>query len=205
METAAWSFTGLASGVYRVFATWTGASANSTKARYSIFDGTTTLRSAVFVDQERAPVNGPRDGGVVFQQLAGAVDIRSGALRVSLNNLVDTEADGANVIADAIRIERLAGTVNPGGGGSPKQLSIIGGTLDVGSTYRADFQEVAPEVNTNDPSIHGIADLHTLGVSGPYYGFSLEEISHVPHGAKRIACSRCLVSAGRACGAAGWR
>src|SRR5262249_41044378 len=135
VQTASWTFTGLIPGLYRVFATWKSAPANSTSAPYSIFDST-TQRATLFVDQQRAPTNGPRDGGVVFQQLGDAVNIPSSTLKVQLSNQVPLELqDGANVIADAVRIERLAGIVSPGRPGASDTLEVTTIILGPGSTY----------------------------------------------------------------------
>src|SRR5262249_13851439 len=112
-STAEWAFTGLTPGLYRVFTTWTSGPDRSTSAPYSIFDDT-TLRATALINQEKAPVGGPRAGGVEFQQLAGTVNIPSGTLKVQLSNRVPVEQDGQAVVADAVRIERLAGTVSPG-------------------------------------------------------------------------------------------
>src|SRR5262249_6130003 len=84
--TANWSFTGLTPGSYRVLATWTSAPDHSSSVLYTIRDNT-TLRSGSRVNQELAPDRGPRNGGVVFQTLAG-VNITSGTLNVQLSNQV---------------------------------------------------------------------------------------------------------------------
>lgn len=131
--TASWVFTGLPPGFYRVFATWPASAANSTKAPYSIFEGS-ALRATGLVNQELHPTGGPEEDGHDFQQLADVVPIRFGTLKVQLTNQVPTETDGANVIADAIRIERLAGVLNLTG------LSRAGDvTLGIGSTYQVDL------------------------------------------------------------------
>ncbi|MFL5240612.1 MAG: PKD domain-containing protein [Gemmataceae bacterium] len=154
---ASWDFTNLTPGLYRVFATWTSGSDRSTGARYSILDKTVS-RGTFFVDQEQASTNGPRatdPQGVLrqFQQLGGAVNITSGTLRVQLSNKVDTERDGADVIADAVRIERLAGTLSPGSVGPNDVGTLVFTTsavLGPGSTIRVDFVNTAPAVNSVD-------------------------------------------------------
>lgn len=147
---AQWTFTDLTPGLYRVFATWPfdahNASFNSglsTAAPYRIFDDA-TLRATVAVDQEKAPSGGPHVGGVVFQQLAGTVNVTSGTLKVQLSNRVSPEQDGAGVVADAVRIERLAGTLRPGFhtpfGFTPEALHLGSATLGRGSTFQVFFK-----------------------------------------------------------------
>jgi autotransporter-associated beta strand protein len=138
-QIASWVFTGLRPGLYRVFATWPAGASNATKVLYSIFDGQ-ALRTTAPANQELTPTGGPRDGGVAFQQLAGVVKIVSGTLKVQVTNQVSSETDGSNVIADAIRIERLAGALTPGDAVSDVSTLRAGGiTLGPGSTYHVDL------------------------------------------------------------------
>jgi autotransporter-associated beta strand protein len=136
---ASWVFTGLTPGLYRVFATWASGSDRSTSAPYSIFDNT-TLQATADIDQEKSPAGGPRSGGVAFQQLGVPVNITTSTLRVQLSNQVPSEQDGANVIADAVRIEPVAGTIS-----GPSNLGSA--SLGSGSTYRVNFVSTAPGSN----------------------------------------------------------
>jgi autotransporter-associated beta strand protein len=152
--TASWTFTGLPPGAYRVFATWTGGSNRTTGAPFSVFDNA-TLRRTLSINQERAPVGGPRIGGFLSQPLGGPVNISSGTLRVGLSNAVPMEADGAGVIADAVRIEGPAGTFHPGGAGDrimdvAVEFDDGGVTLGPGSTYRVDFVNTGPGSDVAD-------------------------------------------------------
>jgi hypothetical protein len=95
-DTASWQASGLPAGYYTVQATWNGSSNHASNAPYSIYDGTTLLRT-VTVDQRPAP-SGAAVGGVVFQDLA-TVQVTTGTLRVVLS-------DNTNgyVVADAVRL-----------------------------------------------------------------------------------------------------
>ncbi len=98
-QTGQWDFTGLASGTYRVSATWTAFSNRATDAPYTI-DGIVGGPVRLEINQRVAP-NDFSDQGVAWEDL-GIVRVVGGSLRVSL----DDDADG-NIIADAIRIEQL--------------------------------------------------------------------------------------------------
>ncbi len=100
--TANWSFTGLASGQYRVFATWNNPAANRTNAAPFVVSATAGGPSllSTTVNQQLAPV-GITDGGSIFQSL-GTVTIVGNTLVVRLSNSL-----GGLTTADAIRIERI--------------------------------------------------------------------------------------------------
>jgi hypothetical protein len=93
---ATWQFTGLASGQYRVSATWSPGSNRATNAPYSINGG-----APILVNQRQSP-NDFVDGGAGWRDL-GIVDLAGNTLTVRLAN---TGANGS-IIADAIRIERI--------------------------------------------------------------------------------------------------
>jgi hypothetical protein len=97
-RTATWSFSGLASGTYRVSATWVPNPNRATNAPYTISDAGGT----VAVNQEQAP-NDFSDAGVSWEDLVTGLSVTDGTLQVSLTDV------GANeyVIADAIRVERV--------------------------------------------------------------------------------------------------
>lgn len=60
-QTATWTFNALSAGQYRVWATWTGGSANTTAARFSASEGGSTLASWL-VSQRLAPSGLTADG-----------------------------------------------------------------------------------------------------------------------------------------------
>jgi predicted Zn-dependent protease len=93
--TATWTTTGLASGTYDVQVTWVPYPNRADNAPFSIYDGTTLLKT-VLVNQQASP-SGPSYGGATYLDL-GAVTVSSGTLSVVLGN----NADGY-VIADAVR------------------------------------------------------------------------------------------------------
>lgn len=100
---ATWTFTGLPAGTYRVGATWTTAfDLRATDAMYSIDGG-----AAIVVNQRQHPVQSGRpfvlDGGSIFADLDSGYAHAGGDLTITLS---DTPT--GVVIADAIRLERLA-------------------------------------------------------------------------------------------------
>ncbi|MBX9965090.1 MAG: IPT/TIG domain-containing protein [Burkholderiales bacterium] len=94
---ATWQFTGLASGQYRVSATWSAYTNRASNAPFSINGGV-----AVLINQQQAP-NDFTANGANWENL-GVVNITAGTLSVSLSNV----GVNGNVIADAIRIERIS-------------------------------------------------------------------------------------------------
>ena len=116
--TATWEFSGLNSGVYRVSATWPGATASvrSTNAPYTIRE---TLAGPILhtalVNQIPDP-NVYIDAGSAWDDL-GTVKVLGNSLFVQLSNV------GADnyVIADAIRLERM--------GDAPIETEIVAMTL----------------------------------------------------------------------------
>jgi hypothetical protein len=99
-EVATWTFTTLPPGQYRVSATWTVHPNRATDAPYTVLDRSAAL-GTVLVNQEEAP-NDFVDAGDRWEDL-GVFTISSGTLTILL-----TDATNEYVIADAIRIERLA-------------------------------------------------------------------------------------------------
>jgi len=97
---ASWVFA-VTPGVYQVSATWSAHANRATDAPFTIRDGSTSL-GTVLVNQTQAPSSFDA-GGAAWSILGGPYTITSGVLTVLLTN----NADGY-VIADAIRIERLA-------------------------------------------------------------------------------------------------
>jgi hypothetical protein len=98
---ATWTFS-VIPGIYRVSVTWTPHPNRATNAPFSVYDGSTLLAS-VLVNQEEPPLGFAYDG-TMWDDLGAGVFIIAG------DQLVVRLTDNANdyVIADAIRIERLA-------------------------------------------------------------------------------------------------
>jgi hypothetical protein len=100
LETASWTFTALPAGQYRVSATWTPHPNRATDAPFTVLDGASSL-GTVLRNQEEAP-NDFVEAGYLWEDL-GVYTISSGTLVVQLTN-----AANQYVIADSIRIERIA-------------------------------------------------------------------------------------------------
>jgi hypothetical protein len=100
--TSTWTFSGLASGQYRVAATWTGSQFNATDAPFSVLGGSQLL-STVRVNQQKAASTFTSDGAS-WQNL-GTFTIQGNTLVVRLNS-----STGGRVVADAIRLERVYST-----------------------------------------------------------------------------------------------
>ena len=101
-NSATWSFSGLASGIYRVSTTWVAGSTRASNAPYTltaagISGGSTT----VVVNQRVAPASFG-EGGAMWGDL-GTFTITGGAISVQV-----TGAANGYVIADAVRVERLS-------------------------------------------------------------------------------------------------
>lgn len=94
---ASWSFSGLAAGEYRVWATWVGASGNTASARYSALEGGSSLAS--WTVSQRTSASGLAAEGVAWSSL--------GSVTLSGNQLVIRLANGGSgtLVADAIRVE----------------------------------------------------------------------------------------------------
>jgi uncharacterized protein (DUF1800 family) len=103
-NTASWTFSGLVPGQYRVSATWSPAAGAADNTPYTIADGSNVL-ATVSVNQQVAPSTFV-DGNQAWQDLGGGVYAITGS---SLVVSVSDNADG-NVLADAIRIERVGYT-----------------------------------------------------------------------------------------------
>ncbi|MDA0281813.1 MAG: choice-of-anchor D domain-containing protein [Planctomycetota bacterium] len=129
-STATWTFLGLAAGTYRVSATWSAYFNRATNAPYSINGG-----GAITVNQQLSPSDvsftSVVDSGVAFADLDGAFVFAGGTLTVTLSD----SADG-NVIADAIRVQRISA------------LQVAGGEAAAGSHARSlTSDDVADIVN----------------------------------------------------------
>lgn len=98
---ATWTFRGLPSGQYRVWITWSAHSKNASNAPFTVLDGT-TVRASARINERLAP-SGLVTEGTRWKMLA-TVTVQSGTLTVRLTN----SANG-QVVADAVRIERVVG------------------------------------------------------------------------------------------------
>ena len=98
-STASWSFSGLDSGAYEVYVTWSGYSNRASDAPYTVLDGASPV-GTIDVDQ-RANPSGELLGGRPWQSI-GVFNNSSGTLTVRLSD----DANGV-VIADAVRIVKL--------------------------------------------------------------------------------------------------
>ncbi len=139
VETATYTFTGLENGaIYRVATTWTPFGNRTTAAPYSIHFGGGSP-TVVTVNQRLAPT-GFSDQGVSWQTL-GNVTLSGTTLVVTLSGV-----DTGNVIADAVRIEKVFGPeIGVSLNGTPS-TSLIDGTSSVdfgkaitGATVRRSF------------------------------------------------------------------
>jgi uncharacterized protein (DUF1800 family) len=99
---ASWTFTGLKPGHYRVAATWPELANRASNASFTIHKSPSDSKAftAVVVDQQQAP-NDFRDAGVGWKNLGGVYRVAD-TLVVRLSDRAN-----ANVVADAIRLERV--------------------------------------------------------------------------------------------------
>jgi hypothetical protein len=95
-NSSTWSFTTLPSGIYQVYASWTGGSTNATNAPFTLYNGSTP--TATIRMNQRVASSGLTADGASWKYL-GNVTVTAGRLNVRLSNA----ADGL-VVADAIRI-----------------------------------------------------------------------------------------------------
>ncbi len=103
LESATWSFDGLAVGEYEVLATWRASSSRVTDAPFTIYDGATPI-TTIDVNQQVAPSDGLFNG-VQWHSL-GQFTITGDELNVELTN--DASGGGSSwVIADAVRLEAI--------------------------------------------------------------------------------------------------
>jgi hypothetical protein len=103
--TATWTFSGLSSGSYQVYTTWTAHTNRATNAPYTVFDNATAL-ATVKLNQQAAP-NDDIYSGQPWESI-GTFTISSGILKVRLTDL----ANGV-VVADAVRIVSLSAPTKP--------------------------------------------------------------------------------------------
>jgi hypothetical protein len=110
---ATWTFTGLTTATYRVYATYNPHANRATAVPYQVraTAGGANLITAT-LNQQQVPT--ALTIGVTRWAYIGEVSITAGQLVVRLSNAVATGI----VVADAIRIARVIGTTSGGGGGS---------------------------------------------------------------------------------------
>jgi hypothetical protein len=133
---AKWTFSNLAAGQYQVWVTYRISSVNATNAPFTLYNGSTTVRT-VRINQRLTPASLQADGA--RWQSLGNVWINSGRLVVKLTN-----AANGQVVADAVRIERV---VTSGACGGPRYIKS-------GATDRADHQQSA---SGNEHAQHVVA------------------------------------------------
>ncbi len=135
-DTATFSFAGLAPGLYRVSTTWTAYHLRATDAPYRIYDGSAAgdLLSTVTVNQRVAPGDFTVQGSD-WEDL----DI----IRISGSQLTVVLAEGSDgdVVADAVRIERLTGQPEIQVEASSGLPIADGGSFDFGSVLPAETRE----------------------------------------------------------------
>jgi hypothetical protein len=109
--TATWTFKELGAGTYRVWLTFPKSPSYASNAPFTVYDGETAI-ATMLVNQKRGLVGGKtgpakREEGVQWLGL--------GSFRVQGDNLVVKLTNRANghVVADAIKIERVADEIDP--------------------------------------------------------------------------------------------
>ncbi len=136
-----WSFTDLADGMYKVYATWSTHANRTQAAPFSVSDGNGQVGNTVPVNQEGNPYGNTRDLNDVdtanWRNL-GSYTVSDGTLTVKLNG-VDNASGTDYVIADAIRIEPIA----------PTELRAWIGVFHAGSSTSGDpWSFTNPPTNT---------------------------------------------------------
>lgn len=141
---SAWSFDNLASGQYRVYATWPAGNKNASNAPFGIWDNA-SLQALAKVNQRVVP-GAPTPGG--RWKLLGTVAVNSGRLVVTLTN-----AANGFVVADAVYIEQVSGL------GSAPQIIDLGTSSTAGnSTTTLALPKAAMMTNTAPRQVSGSSD-----------------------------------------------
>ena len=160
---ATWTFNGLATGTYRVSATWNIMSNRATNSPFTVYNGTTSL-GTVLVNQEQLTTH-RTDAGANWQDLGSSFTITGSTLVVKLTNSANEY-----VIADGIRIERLSPLLAAGGeiaGSSAGALTNLGlQPIVAAAITRLGHEGFDPQVLSR--VVFTIEDLPgaTLGVAG---------------------------------------
>ncbi len=142
---ASWTFDGLVPGYYRVSATWPYLANYSGDATFRVYDGDTVVGSDE-VSQNYHASAGFTDAGSIWENLA-LVRISGAGLTVKLDNLANGQ-----VIADAVRIERLEGDF-----GLDDDLHLLGDSpaIDRGDPNSRSLGEPRPNGNRVDLGAYG--------------------------------------------------
>ncbi len=140
-DKAIWTFSGLASGQYLVYASWVAGADRSTTATYKLFDGSN--REAKTNIDQRVAANDSFTNGIWWEQLP-TMSISSGTLKVKLH----AGASG-NEVADAIRIVKVETQQTS----QTRLASLESNSSDVssnGTTYGGDasIESVTPAANS---------------------------------------------------------
>ena len=110
--TATWTFNNITAGEYEVWVTWVPSNNRASDAPFTINDGTTTL-GTLRMDQTKS-INSENSGiyedfdGALWRKLGSRYAINKDYMSVVLANNAET---GKYVVADAVRIKRVADTV----------------------------------------------------------------------------------------------
>ncbi len=159
---AAWTFSNLAPGIYRVSATWSTHANRASNAPYTVSnDG--TLLASVAINQKLTP-DDLSENGAHWEDLA-TVQIVNGSLIVRLTN-----AANGYVIADAVRIEKI-GDIPEG----PEIELRVDGTAIADGAGALDFGSVAAGSTHNKTvTVHNLGTQNlTLGSIALPTGFVL--------------------------------
>lgn len=163
-DIARWTFDSLQPGVYRVSATWSAYANRATNAPFTLFDGTTAIRTEI-VNQQVAPGDFS-DAGANWDDLGLPIEIAGTTLAVQLS-----DAANGRLNADAIRIERLENyTPAP-------EIAVSGPSGDIADDVgQVDFGEAtlgAPIVQTFTVKNTGTQDLTLVEPIALPAGYSL--------------------------------
>jgi hypothetical protein len=131
---ATWTFA-VASGRYRVAATWVAHPNRAIDSPYTIYDGSGEL-AQVDINQKLDP-NDFSDAGGNWENLA-TVDVLGSTLNVTLTNQASNY-----VIADAVRIERIGDAV------VAPEIDVLDGTLKIPDGGTVNFGNTTTSVPVN--------------------------------------------------------
>ena len=172
--TATWTFSQsqnvVAGSYYEVFVTWVAASANTTKAQFTVYDGSTsgTNRGMTLVNEQTAPPANANFSDAGWLSL-GLFYIGSGTLTVQLAN-----GDSGTLVADAVRIIQVSPTCSYYDDANDKTYvtNAEGYTTDVGGTITADVN------HTTETDYNKIGQVTTVIQPAPASGQSRPTTSY---------------------------
>ena len=151
---ATWTFGDLPAGQYRVWVTWSAHSKNASNAPFTVLDGN-SVRTTVRINERLAPSGLIADG--TRWKMLTTVAVQSGTLVVRLTN-----AANGQVVADAVRIERVVSSAPPRG-------SLLGPEGSTGGSVR-DAMEPVLLAQTWSTSETGPASHGASAVAGGMHG-----------------------------------